>query len=448
MANHLRPRQRKDFEIAVICALRAEVDAVEALFDVFWEENETYGKAVGDPNAYITGRLGDHNVVLVNLPGMGIASSSSVAASLRSSFTGIKLGLVVGICGGVPFGIDDEKEILLGDVIISTGIIPFDTGRQFPNEMVRKDTLQENLGRPNTEIRSCLAQMARRRGRKQLKDRTAEYLKDLLEKEGFEGSKYPSTNEDILYPSTYRHKHQDKTACTICAKCESKEDAVCVLALSASCLELQCDQTKQVPRERLKKAKTVAASGSAKELESAFTPAVHFGLIASGGQVMKSGHHREDTAKKEKVIAFEMEGSGAWDNFPTVVIKGVCDYADSPKNKIWQQYAAATAAACMKAFLNEWRVADVPLQPRAEINEMGRMDTTSAHAISRKSPDVFQIKLKPDVVGNLQNAHVGKVVNTVVHLLCGQERRKNLLHTSDITGVRRVHPNTSGYSHV
>ena len=36
------------------------------------------------------------------------------------------------------------------------------------------------------------------------------------------------------------------------------------------------------------------------------------------------------------------------------MIKGVCDYADSHKNKKWQNYAAATAAACMKAFLKEW----------------------------------------------------------------------------------------------
>lgn len=52
-----------------------------------------------------------------------------------------------------------------------------------------------------------------------------------------------------------------------------------------------------------------------------------------------------------KVMAFEMEGAGMWQNLPTVVIKGVCDYADSHKSKEWQKYAAATAAACTRAFL-------------------------------------------------------------------------------------------------
>ncbi|KAL2128280.1 hypothetical protein VTI74DRAFT_9392 [Chaetomium olivicolor] len=49
-----------------------------------------------------------------------------------------------------------------------------------------------------------------------------------------------------------------------------------------------------------------------------------------------------------------MEGAGVWDIFPCVVIKGACDYADSHKTKAWQRYAAATAAACMKAFLGHW----------------------------------------------------------------------------------------------
>jgi hypothetical protein len=36
------PINSRDFEIAVICALRIEADAVEALFDKFWEDETTY----------------------------------------------------------------------------------------------------------------------------------------------------------------------------------------------------------------------------------------------------------------------------------------------------------------------------------------------------------------------------------------------------------------------
>jgi nucleoside phosphorylase len=69
---------------------------------------------------------------------------------------------------------------------------------------------------------------------------------------------------------------------------------------------------------------------------------------------MKSGEHRDRIARRDKVIAFEMEGAGVWDYFPSLVIEGVRDYADSYKNKEWQFYAATTAAACTKAFLNQW----------------------------------------------------------------------------------------------
>ncbi|KAI1086229.1 nucleoside phosphorylase domain-containing protein [Rostrohypoxylon terebratum] len=110
----MRPRNRSGFEISIICALPLEAQAVDAIFD---EEYKGFGKQAGDMNTYTTGRIGNHNVVLTHMPGMGKGTASSTAASLRSSFTDIKIALVVGICGGVPSS--TPKEILLGDVIIS-----------------------------------------------------------------------------------------------------------------------------------------------------------------------------------------------------------------------------------------------------------------------------------------------------------------------------------------
>ncbi len=69
---------------------------------------------------------------------------------------------------------------------------------------------------------------------------------------------------------------------------------------------------------------------------------------------MKSGKDRDAIARQEGVIGFEMEGAGVRDSFPCVVIKGACGYGDSHKTKAWQPYAAATAAACMKAFFGHW----------------------------------------------------------------------------------------------
>jgi nucleoside phosphorylase len=85
-------------------------------------------------------------------------------------------------------------------------------------------------------------------------------------------------------------------------------------------------------RARLQQAQSCTTQEEAAEAQKLV---IHFGLTASGNLVMKSGYHRDAIAAKERVIAFEMEGAGVWDNFPTVVIKGVCDYGDSHKKEKW-----------------------------------------------------------------------------------------------------------------
>jgi nucleoside phosphorylase len=346
--NSLRPRHRRDFKIAIICALPLEADAVKALFDERWDASgDMYGKARGDRNAYSTGVIGRHNVVLAHMPGMGKESAASVAANCRSSFEGIELALVVGICGGVPFGKQGE-EILLGDVVISEGIIPYDFGRRLPDQFVRKDTVLDNLGRPSAEIRALLAKLKGRWDRRNLQNKISEYL-TVLRKELGETATYPGTGEDKLFDPRYHHKHQIPSSCVICAACSQRSDPICEAAFSLTCEQLKCDDRKLIPRHRL--GTTGAESAVSGQTVQ---PMVHFGLVASGNMVMKSGEDRDQIAVREDVIAFEMEGAGVWDNFPCLVIKGVCDYADSHKSKRWQNYAAATAAACMKAFLENW----------------------------------------------------------------------------------------------
>jgi nucleoside phosphorylase len=395
MATHGKPSHCNDFTIAIICALKDEADAVEGMFDEFWDDNELFKKKPGDPNSYSMGRIGRHNVVLAFMPRMGKATSSGVAASLRSTFNGIKLGLVVGICGGVPRMEGDEREeMLLGDVVISTALIQYDFGHQSANEFQQKNTIEDNLGRPITEIASFNNKMQGIRSKGELKDKTLTHLGALLSKTDYSQWIYPGASKDRLYPPTYRHKHQRPELCTICEKCKSQEDEVCKEALDSICSKLMCDTKMEVIRKRLPRPESYAPqkepqekpqimcdtnmqfipkrSGSPESYVSQKEPQeksekehmldIHFGRIASGDTVMKSGVHRDKWAKSANVIAFEMEGAGVWDNFPTVVIKGVCDYADSHKNKEWQKYAAASAAACTKAYLGLWIGTEGPQQ--------------------------------------------------------------------------------------
>jgi hypothetical protein len=84
---------------------------------------------------------------------------------------------------------------------------------------------------------------------------------------------------------------------------------------------------------------------------SANGPVIHYGNIGSGNGVVRSAKFRDDLAKREDVLCFEMEAAGIMNEFPSIVIRGICDYADSHKNKEWQGYAAATAAAYAKELL-------------------------------------------------------------------------------------------------
>ncbi|KAH6687283.1 ankyrin repeat protein [Plectosphaerella plurivora] len=81
-------------------------------------------------------------------------------------------------------------------------------------------------------------------------------------------------------------------------------------------------------------------------------PVVHYGNIASGNQVIKNARTRDRLSKELKVLCFEMEAAGLMLDFPCIVIRGICNYADSHKNKAWQGYAAATAAAFAKELLS------------------------------------------------------------------------------------------------
>lgn len=344
MESHRAPDSRSKFRVAIICAMPIEADAVEALYDQHWEEDEyKFGKASNDTNEYTTGRLGRHNVVLAHMPGVGKACAASVAASLRSSFPRIQLALVVGLCGAVPYKGDGE-EIILGDVVISEGAVEYDLGRRFPDSFLMKNTTPDTLGRPSMAFRSKIAKLKSRRKRQTLQDRTRHHYNSIVNTLEV---RYPGIAEDQLFQSTYRHKHQDPAKCRECGNCSGKDDPVCSKSRKLNCRDLNCDKDQSISRKRHAEPMKANKLGVPDVM-------VHFGVIASADTVLKSAEYRDMIFAEYDVIAFEMEVAGIWDNLPCVVVKGVCDYADSHKSKDWQQYAAANAACCMKALLEIW----------------------------------------------------------------------------------------------
>jgi nucleoside phosphorylase len=80
-------------------------------------------------------------------------------------------------------------------------------------------------------------------------------------------------------------------------------------------------------------------------------PEIHYGIIASGNQVIKNVAMRDRLRQEFGALCVEMEAAGLMNEFPCLVIRGICDYADAFKNDQWHRYAAATAAAYAKELL-------------------------------------------------------------------------------------------------
>lgn len=342
----MRPSRRGDFDIAIICALPLEYDAVSYTFDEFWDDDgDQYRRAAGDINHYTTGRMGNYSVVLALLPQMGNAGAASAAASMRSSYTGVRLALLTGVCGSVP-RVDQHEEIFLGDVIISKTVSQYDIGWHYPDRFVRKNTVEDNLGRANKDIRGLITIFETDRGIDQLEEGTAHFLQRLQGNAAQRRRRgkydYPGIAEDNLFEPTHRHKHHKAPTC-ICRHCVEDSDSVCEKALSSPCKDLGCDDEQHIARRRLHDSNSDTPQ-----------PTVHVGAVASGDKVIKSAAERDRLSREAGVIAFETEGAGIWDEVPCIVVKGVRDYADSHKHPGWQNYAAAAAAAASRAILERY----------------------------------------------------------------------------------------------
>jgi len=299
-------------------------------------------KTDSDINSYSVGTIGPHRVVLVHMAGMGKVNGTTAAENLRPSFPGLKLVLLVGICGGAPKASGKmSDELLLGDVVVSTGVVQYDLGRRFDDgRFVTKDEPTAKLSRLSVEAHALLAKLQAEPDRQEFSDSVSLHLTSIHQKLQNK-SAYPGRSKDRLFKPDYRHMHRTPPGCP---KCTANLE-VCLKAVEKTCEELGCGQQASDLESRLRP-------------EQLSQPVVHFGLVGSGDTVMRSGRDRDEIARRHGVIAFEMEAAGMWESMRAcscLVIKSVCDYADSHKNKMFQGYAAAVAAATARALLERWR---------------------------------------------------------------------------------------------
>ncbi|KAK1853537.1 ankyrin repeat protein [Colletotrichum chrysophilum] len=245
-----------------------------------------------DTNAYTLGSMGGHNVVIACLPKgrIGTVPAATVVTSMIAKFRSIKIGLMVGIGGGVP-----SNKVRLGDVVISTPIATHPGVFQWDFEKTKEGGKFERTGSLNNPPTFMKwPNLANR------------YLRS-------------EALRDVLFKADCVHVDAEGT--------DSDEDDY-----SNACR--YCDRT------------------NAKEVRLRDTR-VHYGIIASGNQVIKDGLFRDRLNEElgKGVLCVEMEAAGLMRNFPCLVFRGICDYADSHKNTQWQEHAAAVAAACAKEVL-------------------------------------------------------------------------------------------------
>ncbi|VUC27870.1 unnamed protein product [Clonostachys rosea] len=289
-----------DYTVGWVCALPIEMAAAIAMLDC---THEVLPKKPGDDNEYGFGNIGSHNIVIACLPSghYGTNSAAVVANNMKRSFPSLETRLMVGIGGGVPLNAD----IRLGDVVVGHEVLQYDFG---------KTTSGGEFHRTSSPVKpphAMLTAVARLRAEHEFSTKLPVILSNAIDRNPSMGQyKYPSLSKDRLFESS----------------CEHDE-------LRDSCD--YCDQSKIRNRPS----------------RPDHQPKIHYGTVASGNQVIKHGETRDKLSSQGNILCFEMEAAGMVHHFPCLVVRGICDYCDSHKNKQWQPYAAATAAAYAKELL-------------------------------------------------------------------------------------------------
>lgn len=314
-----------DYNVGWICTLPEEQTAATAMLD---KRHGNLPKPPHDSNTYILGSIGQHNVVIACLPKgiYGTNSAANVATLMIGTFPCIKVGLMVGIGGGIP------PKVRLGDVVISTPEGPFPGVVQWDMGKAKQGGKFERTGSLNNPPNALLSALGMLETEHELTgSKIPDYLNELKQKYPKAAKKYLKSDslQDVLFRANYGHVSE---VITDDNADQEEEEEGCRF----------CDKTKIVKRK-------------SRDMR------VHYGLIASGNQVIQDAAFRDKLNKDlgGNFLCVEMAAAGMMNNFPCVVIRGICDYCDSHKNKAWQEHAAAVAAAFAKELLGCVQPSDV-----------------------------------------------------------------------------------------
>jgi nucleoside phosphorylase len=137
-------------------------------------------------------------------------------------------------------------------------------------------------------------------------------------------------------------------------------------------------------------------------------PKIEIGVIASGDKVISDANERDKiAASNRKILAIEMEGYGVieaahqtFERVRCLVIRGLCDYADSTKNDKWHPYAAAVAAGFTKQFLLDMPLEPVNLAEQPSGNQRGTLASSDRSVVVHNSQGVTIVNGNGNILGS------------------------------------------------
>ncbi|KAJ5702793.1 hypothetical protein N7488_010341 [Penicillium malachiteum] len=307
----------EDYTIGWITAILNEYLAAQLCLD---EKHETAHLPPGNKDQHTLGRIGKHNVVISVLPmgEYGTASAARVAESMTNSFPNIRIALMVGIGGGAP---SRKHDIRLGDIVVGIpgngegGVLHYDDGKEIQNQSFKATGF---VNQAPTILLTAVQELASQYIMEG--DGIEDTISDILERKPRLRRQFarPALESDRLYKTNVVHPIDSESSC----------DDSC--GINTSDLVSRSERTEDMDN-----------------------PIVHYGLIASANRLMKDAIIRDQFSRERDVLCFEMEAAGLVNHFPCLVIRGICDYADSHKNKDWQGYAAMVAAIYAKDLLHK-----------------------------------------------------------------------------------------------
>ncbi|KAL4908289.1 nucleoside phosphorylase domain-containing protein [Aspergillus multicolor] len=299
---------RDDYTVGWISALAIESAAAAEILDA---EEPPLTVLPGDTNDYVLGRIGRHHVVMACINEAGGLPAHVVATHMMKSFPSVRHMLMVGIGAGIP---SEQYPIRLGDVVVS------EPTRRSPG------VVQSDLGKWEMDGFKVMGSL--NRPAESLVRATGAMKRNHLRQRGQLYALVRHFDANVLHPDQWQYQGLENDPLH-----------------------------QQDPEPRLDKQCAECAANSE---GYAPDPRVHYGVIASGDQVVKSRTIRDKIQNELGACCVEMEAFGLLNHFPCLVIRGVSDYADEHKNDRWQQYAALTAAAYGKELLLQLSAQNVP----------------------------------------------------------------------------------------